>query len=309
MLFVEINSQWRLVQVCVKQFGEGKDKDTETLTTLSVITIQFTSVLFCRTLMYIPLNTYWVTTYYLKYYKMKENVTNLPTVSTLNTWRASQKKPECDYSPCLVFFLPRRSLFTGKVWIRSHLAGSWANMSGAHHTVHSILPLRHLSSFTAAASFTAATGRRHRRVPTLSGGLERVKWSRDRVVCFTLVTIHWSAASLGPVGLLRLHSSRAVLGHLERQQVGQSGRLMENVQKPKIQHQFITYTSTLLLMFTADPSRGFSQVFSFFLKGRLATQLEKLHLPSELRPNPTHSATTRLTLAQLKNDPWQHPAH
>lgn len=100
MLFVEINSQWRLVQVCVKQFGEGKDKDTETLTTLSVITIQFTSVLFCRTLMYIPLNTYWVTTYYLKYYKMKENVTNLPTVSTLNTWRASQKKPECDYSPC-----------------------------------------------------------------------------------------------------------------------------------------------------------------------------------------------------------------
>lgn len=57
-------------------------------------------------------------------------------------------------------------------------------MSGSHHTVHSILPLRHLSSFTAAASFTEATGRRHRRVPTLSGGLERVKWCRDRVVCF-----------------------------------------------------------------------------------------------------------------------------
>ena len=36
----------KLVQFCIKLFVEGKDKDTETLTTLSVITIQFSSVLF-----------------------------------------------------------------------------------------------------------------------------------------------------------------------------------------------------------------------------------------------------------------------
>ena len=50
----------KLVQFCIKLFVEGKDKDTETLTTLSVITIQFSSVLFffCRTFMYIPENTY-----------------------------------------------------------------------------------------------------------------------------------------------------------------------------------------------------------------------------------------------------------
>lgn len=34
----------------------------------------------------------------------------------------------------------------------------------------------------------------------LSGGLGKVKWSRDRAIYYTLVTICWVDASLGPVG-------------------------------------------------------------------------------------------------------------
>lgn len=37
----------------------------------------------------------------------------------------------------------------------------------------------------------------------LSGGLHKVKWSRDRVIYFTLATTQWVDASLGPVGSCR----------------------------------------------------------------------------------------------------------
>lgn len=141
-------------------------------------------------------------------------------------------------------------------------------MSGAHRTVHSILPLRHLSSLAAAASFTAAMGKEHRRVPTLSGGLERVKWSRDRVVYFTLVTIHWVAASPGPVGLCGCIPAGPFWVTSRDNKLGSRGHWWKTSKSRR-------FSTSLSLSCLAS-----------FWKDDSPHSWEKLHLPSELRANP-----------------------
>lgn len=76
-----------------------------------------------------------------------------------------------------------------------------------------------------------------------------MKWSRDRVIYFTLVTIHWVDASLGPVGFC-MYTHVQITGAFQLACSGSPreatrwfmGKIDGKFQK--IQRQVLAYTST-----------------------------------------------------------------
>lgn len=192
----------------------------------------------------------------------------------------------------LMWILPWYGLFTRKVWIGSHLARSWVKTHSALHSFPQTLII-----FYCSCILYCSYGEETSVDPTRSGGLEKVKWSRDTDIYFTLVTVHWADASLGPVGfgwrraqtctdhwcipagLFWVTARDNMLVYLED---------WWKFQKQKIQHQALRiYIHVAVDVWIIMQSTDMVTPNSCFLKGGLATHSwetwRELHHPQSLR--------------------------